>query len=276
MASDPPPVTKKLKYSTSWNAESVVVIQFASTGTAQTSLTPGRRLCDVLAESWRRHRPQERLLRPTYTNQTLGSGWLYAPTVRCSPLRRSPLAAMTVEPTLIVLSGAVCAGKSTLARGLAADGAGVTLTTRALIARELGAEPARVERGRLQEEGDRLDAESGGKWIAAAAAELLDSAATGLVVVDAVRKEPQLEALAALSPLLHVHLSASETDLGRRYRARQRAAPRAGVSEPRRASRQHHRGDGRAARRQGRPSDQHQRRQCRTGASGGAGAGGGR
>ena len=132
---------------------------------------------------------------------------------------------MTVEPTLIVLSGAVCAGKSTLARGLAADGAGVTLTTRALIARELGAEPARVERGRLQEEGDRLDAESGGEWIAAAAAELLDSAATGLVVVDAVRKEPQLEALAALSPLLHVHLSASETDLGRRYRARQRAAP---------------------------------------------------
>ena len=132
---------------------------------------------------------------------------------------------MANDRTLIVLSGAVCAGKSTLARGLAASREGLTLTTRALIAGQLGADPDQIERALLQKEGDRLDAETGGEWIAAATAELLEGAPAGLVVVDAVRKEPQLDALAALAPLLHVHLSASENDLERRYRARQLAAP---------------------------------------------------
>jgi adenylosuccinate synthase len=128
------------------------------------------------------------------------------------------------ELLTIVLSGAVCAGKSTLAGGLAVQRGATVLTTRALIANYLDAPPDGLQRQRLQEVGDELDAKRGGEWVATGLRELIGEG-TDLVVVDSIRKQSQLTAVAELGSVLHVHLTADEDDLAKRYRARQAIQP---------------------------------------------------
>lgn len=127
-------------------------------------------------------------------------------------------------PSLVAISGPVCAGKSTLANGLAASRGATILTTRLLIARHLGRRPEELSRGELQEAGDELDRERGGSWVAEEIAHLLRGDAE-LVVVDAVRNVDQLAAVRDVTTTFHVHLSADEATLCARYEERSRSNP---------------------------------------------------
>ena len=125
---------------------------------------------------------------------------------------------------VIAISGPVCAGKSTLAKGLATARGVRVLTTRLLIARLLDRRPDELTRGELQTAGDELDRERGGAWVAEEIGELLVER-PGLVVIDAVRNADQLAAVRDVAATFHVHLSADEATLAARYAERSRSNP---------------------------------------------------
>src|SRR4051812_4711514 len=96
---------------------------------------------------------------------------------------------------VVVLSGAVSSGKSTLADKLS-DRYGVhSIRTKEILVSQLGADE-RPTRDQLQRLGDRLDGRTRGAWVADAvvreAAELAEDA---VVLVDSVRRLNQIEAL---------------------------------------------------------------------------------
>ena len=129
---------------------------------------------------------------------------------------------MEPVPVLILLSGAVCAGKTTLAGGLKQSQAARVLTTRTLITAQVHQAAEQLDRGRLQRLGNALDHRTGGRWVADAVRSLtLDR----LTVVDAVRTPNQVAAISATVPTLHVHLTASDSVLKERYAQRVSADP---------------------------------------------------
>jgi adenylosuccinate synthase len=123
---------------------------------------------------------------------------------------------------IVAISGPVGAGKSTLARGLTDRYDGRHLSTKELIrthARTVG-DVLPDERRALQDYGDTLDAQTDGSWIARAAAQYVSKeAGMGLVIVDAVRIQRQIDALreAFGADVVHLHLYSSEEVLARRY-----------------------------------------------------------
>ena len=125
--------------------------------------------------------------------------------------------------TVVVLSGAVSTGKSTLARRLVERYGGRRFSTRQLIVERYGGQLAR-ERRRLQALGDELDMATGGAWVAdGIAPEVAALPAEALVVVDSVRILDQVEALrrAFGRQIVHVHLAIEdEAALERRYAER--------------------------------------------------------
>lgn len=127
-------------------------------------------------------------------------------------------------PSLVAISGPVCAGKSSLAAGLAGAVGARILTTRLLIADHLGRAPVELTRGELQRAGEELDEERGGAWVAERIVGLTHGGVS-LVVVDAVRNAQQLAALRAEAGTFHVHLSADPEVLAARYAKRSLASP---------------------------------------------------
>ena len=119
---------------------------------------------------------------------------------------------------LIVLSGSVAAGKSTLAGTLAARTGALVISTRDLIQ---GRRSAGEGRSELQAHGDALDRETRGGWVRDGVEEAL-LRSPPLVVVDAVRKPFQVDRLRErwAGAIVHVHLVASLADLERRHAAR--------------------------------------------------------
>lgn len=122
---------------------------------------------------------------------------------------------------LLLLSGAVGAGKTTLSSGLRDRYGARVIKTRELIAELL----PHVDQTRreLQEAGDRLDRETAGTWIVQAIARLAPQ--EPFVVVDAVRRMEQVEAVRERFKevhVQHVHLWASEDVLTSRYEGRAR------------------------------------------------------
>jgi adenylosuccinate synthase len=121
---------------------------------------------------------------------------------------------------VVVLSGAVSSGKSTLARRLAARCNGRHFHTRELLKHLAGAD---VDRAALQDAGEQLDSDTGGAWVAEAlsraVAEVPEDAT---VIVDAVRIAGQLDALrdAFGRRVVHIHLTASPDALEARYEMR--------------------------------------------------------
>lgn len=127
----------------------------------------------------------------------------------------------TVSP-LILLSGPVCAGKTTLAYGLQRRIGIRVLTTRAVLAGHAGEKPEQLDRSRLQLLGEDLDRSTGGSWIVDAIQNLGIETA---MVVDAVRTLDQVAAVRMTATALHVHLTAPVTNLEERYAQRVSAQP---------------------------------------------------
>jgi adenylosuccinate synthase len=147
---------------------------------------------------------------------------------------------------VVVISGQVAAGKSTLASGLADRYGGTRVSTKELLqhAAERRGDELPAERAALQAYGTRLDEETGGRWVAEAVSALISGAGiagqapadeapvpgsdapTGLWVIDAVRISAQIDALrSALGiDIVHVHLHSSANVLAARYAERGEAS----------------------------------------------------
>ena len=126
---------------------------------------------------------------------------------------------------IVILSGPISSGKSTLCENLKSrHGAGI-IKTRDLIKHQLP--HVKDERGALQRAGERLDNADGGAWVKNALVRFIESQqsgslASGLYVVDSVRIPGQVHAIreAYGSAVHHIHLTANDAELERRYLAR--------------------------------------------------------
>lgn len=146
---------------------------------------------------------------------------------------------------VVVISGQVGAGKSTLAHGLADRYRANLVSTKELLqltAQRKG-ETLPAERSALQTYGTKLDEETGGRWVAEAVSARISGAGiagqesgegpvgesdepTGLWVIDAVRIQEQIDALrnALGIDIVHVHLHSSNKVLAARYLERGEAS----------------------------------------------------
>lgn len=126
--------------------------------------------------------------------------------------------------TVLVLSGEVGAGKTTLARELCRRFDGHRISTHDLLVTHLGPGTPE-ERGALQNAGERLDRRTRGSWVRSEAQSVIGRLAEdALVIIDSVRIKGQLDALrdAYGTRVVHVHLSAPTEVLRARYTKRKR------------------------------------------------------
>jgi len=125
---------------------------------------------------------------------------------------------------IVVISGNVCAGKTTLAEGLVTRFSVKHVTTSQCI-RELRPKVPR-DRRELQKAGAALDRETKGRWVANALAQRIDNEPRhqSLFALDCVRTAEQVSALRRQfgQRIVHVHLTADRDELSRRYLARTR------------------------------------------------------
>ena len=121
---------------------------------------------------------------------------------------------------IVILSGRVASGKSTLGDDLVSRFKATRLKTNQLIQ---GQYPGLVERRAMQVAGDRLDRRTHGRWVADALIRELDSLPdNALVVVDSVRRQSQVDAIRSSfgSSVTHIHLTAPDLVLEERYERR--------------------------------------------------------
>lgn len=126
---------------------------------------------------------------------------------------------------IVLISGPICSGKSVFVGNLAERHEAKIIKTRDLI---LKAKPrTKNERRALQRAGEALDRADGGAWVGNALLKMLEArkrgaTPTGLFVVDSVRIAGQIEAIrkAFGADVHHIHLTAEESELKRRYRDR--------------------------------------------------------
>jgi adenylosuccinate synthase len=121
---------------------------------------------------------------------------------------------------VVLLSGPVSAGKSSLARNLQRRFNASLLKTKALITELLP--KVNPDRRSLQEAGERLDRRTGGNWISTELNKvILNDQSIRLLVVDSVRIVKQVTRIRQSGwPTLHVHLTAAREVLERRYQKR--------------------------------------------------------
>lgn len=119
----------------------------------------------------------------------------------------------------LLLSGPLSVGKTTLAKGLANDGAYEVVSARAVL-RGLSNE-ALPSRDALQRFGQRVEADTGGRWLADYLGTAFDTERQRLIV-DSLRTREQVAAVRAAlhARVLHLHLTAEARDVAARFNAR--------------------------------------------------------
>ena len=120
---------------------------------------------------------------------------------------------------IILISGPVSSGKSTLSQGLSDRFNMVPIKTRDLLVERLSSHRA-SQRRNLQAEGDRLDRRTSGRWVLEELnRRLRENAENVTVIVDAVRILSQIDAIreAYGSIVTHIHLTAPLEVLAVRY-----------------------------------------------------------
>jgi adenylosuccinate synthase len=135
-----------------------------------------------------------------------------------------------VAERIIVLSGRIASGKSTLARGLQERASARVFRTQDLLRSRLGPNAARDE---MQREGARLDTDTSGAWVAEALAKELAAEDAPCIVVDSARQENQIEGIrrAFGAGVTHVHLEAPREALELRFAERRDRPGEAGTYE---------------------------------------------
>ncbi|OYY88627.1 MAG: hypothetical protein B7Y45_14320 [Sphingomonas sp. 28-66-16] len=128
---------------------------------------------------------------------------------------------------VVLVSGAICSGKSALVELLREKHGAKVIKTKDLIIRTVPR--VKLERRSLQRAGEKLDKEDGGQWVADALQREIDASPqrqtpSGLYVVDSVRIEGQINAIRrAYGPeVFHIHVKADPTVLKKRYLDRSR------------------------------------------------------
>lgn len=127
---------------------------------------------------------------------------------------------------VVAISGPVGSGKSTLARSLAERKGVFHVRTQDLIrqAAKLRGDRIELTRRAMQQYGEKLDNESGGRWVAEGVIEFLAkcSSEPRVVIVDSVRLVDQVRELRLACPdrVTHVYLHAPAQVLDERYRER--------------------------------------------------------
>jgi len=126
---------------------------------------------------------------------------------------------------IVVLSGRVASGKSSLAAGLVERHNAVRISTRDLLVQHAksAGHPLTEKRRSLQEYGTKLDSDSAGKWIVEALIPVLYGLPDDQVVVlDSVRLSEQLDELRRTfgRTVVHVHVTAFDEDLEERFKSR--------------------------------------------------------
>ncbi len=126
---------------------------------------------------------------------------------------------------VVVMSGPVAGGKSSLARSLADRFAGLRLSTRDLLVPHL-AEGQAPSRGALQRVGAELDERTNGRWVVDGLSRRIFEVAEDLVIVDAARIGRQIEGLrqAFGRDVRHVHVTAPRRVCAERYETRRSQA----------------------------------------------------
>jgi len=122
-----------------------------------------------------------------------------------------------MKPRAVVLSGRVCAGKSTLAAHLQGKAGATLVKSKDLIDQWLLGSSARTTHA--QHIGHKLDRDTGGRWIAEVLnRRLMNNETSEFLVVDAVRIPEQVYFLRQSGwAVTHVHLDASDETLEKRH-----------------------------------------------------------
>ncbi len=126
---------------------------------------------------------------------------------------------------IVLLSGPIAAGKTTLCDELVTRFGFTVFKTRELIQHLMKDIPS--ERGALQKAGETLDKRTNGEWIAKSLAQRVhEMGASGNVVLDSVRIKKQIDGVrrAFGSQIVHIHITADTKVLEKRYNARLRTA----------------------------------------------------
>jgi len=123
---------------------------------------------------------------------------------------------------VVLISGHISSGKSTLAIGLAEHCEMEVFKTNEILKRNVG--PQLVNnRKALQQEGERLDVKTRGRWVAEELAIWLrQTTRKPMLVVDSVRTVEQIRGIRnVFGPIVtHIHLTAPSPELARRYKER--------------------------------------------------------
>jgi adenylosuccinate synthase len=125
---------------------------------------------------------------------------------------------------IIVLSGPISSGKSTLANGLA-EKYGMAVFKTSEILKKKVKKSLSSDRITLQKEGERVDKKTKGRWIAEELGRWESQAKyPSGVIIDSARIIEQIQAIreAYGSSVIHVHLTAPEEALKRRFDERQK------------------------------------------------------
>jgi adenylosuccinate synthase len=123
-----------------------------------------------------------------------------------------------LDQSVVLITGAIAAGKTYLAKNIARRFGMTHFKTREAIRERLG---ANKNRELLQELGRSLDGDTNGHWIVEELEKAIEDSSSTAFVVDAVRTPEQVRAIRErFARVTHIHLVASDSVLRERFKIR--------------------------------------------------------